>query len=111
MKIQVTEKKPGIILLVLEGDLDMSTSPQVRNALMPLFRKAPSHVIVDLSGVPYIDSSGIATFVEGLQFSRKGNIRFTLAGATPTVESIFDLAYLKSVFEMAPDANRLVDGE
>jgi len=111
LKIQVTEKKPGIILLVLEGDLDMSTSPQVRNALLPLFRKMPSHVIVDLSGVPYIDSSGIATFVEGLQFSRKGNIRFTLAGATPTVESIFDLAYLKSVFEMTPDASRLVDGE
>ncbi|MEN6438765.1 MAG: STAS domain-containing protein [Syntrophobacter sp.] len=111
MKSQVTEKKKGIFLLALEGDLDMSSSPQVRSALLPLFRESPSHIIVDLSRVPYIDSSGIATFVEGLQFSRKSNVRFTLAGATPTVESIFDLAYLKGVFEMVPDADRLLDGE
>jgi len=111
MKSQVTERKKGVFLLSLDGDLDMSTSPQVRNALLPLFRESPSHIIVDLSGVPYIDSSGIATFVEGLQFSRKNNVRFTLAGATPTVESIFDLAYLKGVFEMVPDVDRLLDGE
>lgn len=111
MKIQVTEEKPGTIVLVLVGDLDMSSSPQVRNALVPLFRKTPSHIVVDLSGVPYIDSSGIATFVEGLQLSRKGGVRFTLAGATTAVESIFDLAYLKDVFEMVPDVNGLLDGE
>lgn len=111
MKSRVTEKEKGIFLVALEGDLDMSSSPQVRNTLLPLFRKSPSHIIVDLSGVPYIDSSGIATFVEGLQFSRKGNVRFTLAGATPTVESIFELAYLKSVFEMVPNVDGLLDGE
>jgi anti-sigma B factor antagonist len=66
---------------------------------------------VDLSEVPYIDSSGIATFVETLQLARKGEVRFSLAGACQTVESIFDLAYLKNVFEMAPDVNRLLDGE
>ncbi len=111
MKIQVTEKKPGVFLLVLEGDLDMSTSPQVRNTLLPLFGKAVQHVIVDLSGVPYIDSSGIATFVEGLQLSRKNNIRLTLAGAAPMVESILDLAYLRDVFEMVPDVDGVLGEE
>lgn len=111
MKIKVTERIPGAYIVALEGDLDMSTSPQVRNTLLPLFRKGVSRIVVDLSGVPYIDSSGIATFVEALQLSRKGTVRFTLAGAGPTVESIFELAYLKDVFEMAPDANRLFDGE
>ncbi|MCE5334073.1 MAG: STAS domain-containing protein [Desulfobacteraceae bacterium] len=112
MNIQVAEKKPGVFLVALDGDLDMSTSPQVRNAHLPIFRnKKVSHIVVDLSGVSYIDSSGIATFVEGLQLSRKGNIRFTLAGAGETVESIFDLAYLKNVFEMVPDASRLFHGE
>ena len=111
MKIQVTERLPNTYVIALEGDLDMSSSPQVRNALLPIFRKGASHVVVDLSGVSYIDSSGIATFVEALQLSRKGTIRFTLAGAGPTVESIFDLAYLKEVFEMVPDVDRLFNGE
>lgn len=111
MKIQVTERLPGTYVISLEGDLDMSTSPQVRKALIPIFNKGASHIVIDLSGVPYIDSSGIATFVEALQLSRKGTVRFTLAGAGPTVESIFDLAYLKDVFEMVPDVDRLFNGE
>ncbi len=111
MNIKVNETKPGVFVVSLEGDLDMSSSPQVRNSLLPIFRKKVSHVIVDLSEVPYIDSSGIATFVEALQLSRKSGVRFSLAGACKRVESIFDLAYLKNIFEMAPDTNRLIEGE
>ncbi|MDR3554582.1 MAG: STAS domain-containing protein [Syntrophobacteraceae bacterium] len=111
MNIQVEEKKPGVFVMSLGGDLDMSTSPQVRKVLLPIFRKNVSHIIVDLKDVPYIDSSGIATFVESLQLSRKTQIRFSLAGACPKVESIFDLAHLKTIFEMAPDAGELIGGE
>lgn len=111
MKINVTERKPGVFVVALEGDLDMSTSPELRNTLLPIFQRGASHVVIDLSEVPYIDSSGIATFVEGLQFSLKGDVRFTLAGARASVESIFDLARLKDVFEMAPDADGLFGGE
>jgi anti-sigma B factor antagonist len=111
LNIQVNEKKPGVFVVSLGGDLDMSSSPQVRNILLPIFRKKVSHIIVDLAEVPYIDSSGIATFVEALQLSRKDKVRFSLAGAGRRVESIFDLAYLKNIFEMAPDANALIEGE
>jgi len=111
LKIQVDERKPGVFVVSLAGDLDMSSSPQVRNILLPLFRKQASHIVVDLTEVPCIDSSGIATFVEALQLSRKGQVRFSLAGACRRVESIFDLAYLKNIFEMAPDTNQLIEGE
>ena len=111
MDIRVEEKRPGVFVISLGGDLDMSVSPQVRKVLLPIFRKNVSHIIVDLKDVPYIDSSGIATFVESLQLSRKSNIRFSLAGACRRVESIFDLAHLKSIFEMAPDASELIAGE
>ncbi len=108
MKINVAEKGSGIFVLDLEGDLDMSASPQVRSTLLQILNKTPSHVIVDLSKVAYIDSSGIATFVEGLQLSRKAESRFTLAGANPAVASIFELAHLKEVFELIPDAGRVI---
>jgi len=111
LNIQIDERKPGVFVVSLEGDLDMSSSPKVRNILLPIFLKKVSHIIVDLSKVPYIDSSGIATFVEALQLSRKGKVRFSLAGATRRVESIFDLAYLKNIFEMAPDLSQLMVGE
>ena len=112
MKIQVIERKPTVHVVRIEGDFDMSSSPAVRNSLLPLFAKGgASHIVVDLSGVPYIDSSGIATLVEGLHLSRKGNVRFTLAGAGEAVESVFDLAYLRDVFEMVPTVGELFEGE
>ncbi|HYA40994.1 MAG TPA: STAS domain-containing protein [Syntrophobacteraceae bacterium] len=111
MNIRIDERKPGVFVVSLGGDLDMSSSPQVRDMLLPIFRRKVSHIIVDLSEVPYIDSSGIATFVEALQLSRKGQVRFSLAGACRRVESIFDLAYLKNIFEMAPDLSQLIGGE
>jgi len=111
LNIRIDERKPGVFVVSLGGDLDMSSSPQVRDMLLPIFRRKVSHIIVDLSEVPYIDSSGIATFVEALQLSRKGQVRFSLAGACRRVESIFDLAYLKNIFEMAPDLSQLIGGE
>jgi anti-sigma B factor antagonist len=111
LNIKVDERKPGVFVVSLSGDLDMSSSPEVRNILLPIFRKKAFHVIVDLSNVPYMDSSGIATFVEALQLARKGEVRFSLAGACRKVESVFDLAYLKDIFEMAPDVDQLIVGE
>lgn len=102
MKLCVQERAPQVYMVVVEGEVDMSTSPQLRSHLAPLFKKGTSHVIVELSGVSYIDSSGIATLIEGLQLSRKHNIRFTLAGVHSSVDAVFELAYLKDVFEMVP---------
>jgi hypothetical protein len=51
---------------------------------------------VDLSCVDYIDSSGIASLVEGQQECQKRNIRFALAGMTLNIEAVFDLAKVNS---------------
>ncbi len=111
MKIEVAEKTPNVYVAHLDGEFDMSSSPGVRNALAPLFAKQGlERIVVDLSGVPYIDSSGIATLVEGLHLSRKSGVRLILAGATPTVESVFDLAYLKDVFEMVSSLDEAFEG-
>ncbi len=102
MNIELDEKRPGVYVVALTGDMDMSTSPEVRKLMTPLFRAGNAQVIVDLSGVTYIDSSGIATFVEGLQLSQKTATRLTLAGMKSAVEAVFELAYLREVFHIVP---------
>lgn len=111
MKIGISERRPGAFVMVLEGEVDMSTSPMLRKELLALFQSRAVHIVVDLKGVSYIDSSGVATLVEGLQLSRRGGARFVLAGAGRAVEAVFELAYLKNVFEMVPDAEALFAGE
>jgi anti-sigma B factor antagonist len=51
-----------------------------------------------MSGVSYIDSSGIATLVEGLQLSRQTKTRFGLFGLRPNARSVLELARLHKVF-------------
>jgi anti-sigma B factor antagonist len=103
MRVNVEERRAGVFVVTPEGDVDMSTSPDVRKSMEPLFRKGTVQVVVDLSQVPYMDSSGIATLIEGLQLSQRSVVRFTLAGMTPSVEAAFDLAHLKDVFEVFPE--------
>ena len=103
MNINVKQMSPGVHVVNLHGDVDMSTSPEIRKVVAPIFNKETSRVIVDLSQVPYMDSSGIATLIEGLQQSQKWGIRFILVGMTAQVEAAFDLAHLKEVFEVLPD--------
>jgi anti-sigma B factor antagonist len=111
VKIDVKERKPRLYVITVEGEVDMSTSPDLREVLIPAVKNDAAHVVVDLSGVSYIDSSGIATLVEALKFSRKGEVRLTLAGARPSVEAVFELAYLKDIFEMVPRADQFWEGE
>lgn len=109
MKIDVRKEGGGVAVVSIEGDVDMHTSPGVRDALVPNFQPAVNGIVVDLSGVGYMDSSGIATMIEGLQWSTKEGKRFVLAGLGPAVMDVFALTNLKDVFEFSPDAESAID--
>lgn len=102
MKVLVEERAPGVYLVRPQGEVDMSTSPELRKLLVPLFCPGTRLVLVDLSEVPYMDSSGIATLVEGLQLSQRRSIQFALAGLSPSVSAAFEVAHLMEVFRVVP---------
>lgn len=69
---------------------------------MDLFRKRQQEqIIVNLAEVSYIDSSGIASLVEGLQEARKQNRRFVLVGLREGPRHVLELTRLLNVFEIA----------
>jgi len=78
----------------------MHTSPRVREAQGKALEEGSRGVVVDLSGVGYMDSSGIATLIEGLQRAKREGRNFRLSGLTPAVRDVFDLARLAEVFEI-----------
>jgi len=94
------DKAEGSVTVTVSGDIDMSSSTKMRDALTPLFQNNDKIIVVDLSGVSYIDSSGIATLVEGLQWSRNSNNKFRLAALAPGVKDVFEIARLLTVFEV-----------
>ena len=85
----------------VQGDIDMKTSPEVRAAILDLFdNRGQERVILDLKGVNYIDSSGVASLVEGLQEAKKRNARFILSCLNEAPRHVLDLTRLTSVFEI-----------
>lgn len=106
-KISSTQKKEFGIITV-EGDIDMFTSPGLRDTLVPMFDKGLAGIIVSLSGVSFMDSSGIATLVEGLQWSKKVNKAFVLAGLGTNVLNALSLTKLEKVFSIEADVDTAI---
>lgn len=99
------------VVLKLKGDVDMNTSPDVRSALGMIFKQGVSGMkalLVDLSQVRYMDSSGIATLVEGMQNCMKKGTRLRLFELSPPVRDVFELARLACVFDIYPTKNEAV---
>ena len=65
----------------LSGDIDFANSPELRQwVLREIQENHPPRVVINLSKVNYIDSSGVASLVEGLKASRDLGSRFILFG-------------------------------
>jgi anti-sigma B factor antagonist len=93
------------VCITLTGEIDLSQSPVVRQQLMQIVADKPERLLVDLSNVSYMDSSGVATLVEALQAQRKNNGRMILYGLQPKVRGIFEVSRLDMVFTIVDDAD------
>jgi anti-sigma B factor antagonist len=85
----------------VSGDIDLASSPEVRKALLHEVRdNRRPRVVLNLSAVRYIDSSGVASLVEGLKASRDSGSRFILVGLSGTAREVLQLSRLVKVFEI-----------
>ena len=89
-------------VLPLEGEIDLHVSPRVSASLGAMIEQKPSRVVVDLSKVSYIDSSGLAVLIEGMQNVEAYGGKFLLAGIQENVKPIFEIARLDQVFLIFP---------
>ncbi|MBI5611592.1 MAG: STAS domain-containing protein [Gammaproteobacteria bacterium] len=94
----------------LEGDVDLASSPAARGAILRALAER-RHVVVDLGGVHYLDSSGVASLVEGYQTAKERGLQFALAGVSAGAVKVLQLAHLDKVFRIYPSiAEAMADG-
>ena len=105
-----TETQDGAIVVVPEGDIDLSRSPVLRTSLRQAQTSKPQRLVIDLAGVYYMDSSGVATLVEALQIARRNNTKMVLCAMKDRVRSIFEIARLDTVFTIMPTRDAAVRG-
>lgn len=84
----------------LKGRVDIDSSPNLRDRLLEVLLRQSSDVItVDLSDVPYIDTSGMATLIEALKIARHHQKSFCLQGLTGSVLRLFELTGVLALFK------------
>jgi len=93
----------------VSGDVDLATSPELRKALLRELREVRMpRVILNLRAVRYIDSSGVASLVEGLKVSRDLGARLILYGLNTSIREVLQLSKLVKIFEICESEEQAV---
>src|SRR6476620_2635439 len=102
LRAMAANSKPRIFSL--EGAIDLHVAPELRASLRSIIDdEKPKRLVVDLSQVPYIDSSGIAVLIGAMQsLEHEGGV-FLLAGAQDGLRMILESAKLDQYFRLFPD--------
>lgn len=98
-----------ITIFDVSGDIDLASSPQLRKPLLRELRELRiPRVVLNLKEVHYIDSSGVASLVEGLKAAREVGSRLILFGLNPAIREVLQLSKLLKVFEISETEEQAV---
>ena len=96
--VKDVRKSDDATVVSLSGDVDLHHSPALHAALVQLAADRPKRLLMDLTGVPYIDSSGIGTFVEVFRRVNGYKGKMVFFGLTDRVRSVFEITKLDKFF-------------
>ena len=90
----------GVAVAAVEGEINISTSPQLKKEMEKVTN---AKVVINLSRVGYVDSSGLATLVEILKKARSRGGSLHLTHLSDKVRSLFEITKLDKLFGIYPD--------
>ncbi len=94
----------GVILLKLHGRLDSTTAPELRERVRLNLENGRNLLVLDLSRVTFVDSSGLGSLVAALRSADKAGGNIKISALQPRVRAVFELIRLDHVFEVYEDA-------
>jgi anti-anti-sigma factor len=104
LTVTVSDGPGDRVTLEVTGDLDLSTGPVLEEAILP-YRAAGRHVVLDLSGVPHIDSLGIAVLIRSANDAAEGGWSFSLVSRMPpAVARVLELSGVLPRLSILEDA-------
>lgn len=86
----------------LRGELDLATADRAEDALLAAEAQERSSVILDLSGLRFIDSTGLRLVLRAHRRSREGGARLRLVEGPPEVQRVFRVTGTESLLPFAP---------
>jgi anti-sigma B factor antagonist len=102
--IPAARQEGSALIVAVRGELDLHNSPELRTELLDLLtRTKVTRLVLNLTQVPYMDSSALAVLVEALKKMMKTSGRVALFGLQPRVKGLIEIARLATVFQICKD--------
>jgi anti-sigma B factor antagonist len=90
------------VTLRLVGEIDMSTVPTFDEALTSAVDQAPDRLVIDLSGVEFMDSSGLNALIRARNFLDERGVDLVISRVSEQVRRLFEISGLTTAFMFAP---------
>ncbi len=107
--IQTHQKENGIDIVTITGRLVAADAPEARESLKGIVEAGTGKLIVDLSGVSFIDSSGLSVLISAFKLIRAKGGRMLLSGISKNVQTLLELTRLSEIFEMYASTEAALD--
>lgn len=96
-----TKKVGNVIVVYLQGRLDVHLSADIEKEINKLIKDEPSaHLLLNLAGVEYMSSSGLRIFVSTMRILKESNRKLKLCNMNSAVKKIFEVVELMDMFEI-----------
>lgn len=109
MKFSLDKNEEYTLLTLEESKLDSTIAPELKSEFISLQTTGVKNLILDLSGVKYVDSSGLSAFLTGNRAFRAEGGNFVLVGIQPMVLTLMTITKLDSILQIAADGQEAID--
>ena len=100
------EDRCGVRTLVVAGEIDLATAPAFRRQLDALINDAHSPAFVDLTGVTFLDSSGLSVLVHARRALAAGDVELVLLNPSRLVRKVLEVSGIGALFEIRCHATK-----
>lgn len=100
-----TEDRDGLVHIALAGELDLSTVAKVQEELRRVEAASPATLVVDLSKLTFLDSTGLRCIVTADERARAEGRRIVIVRGPDAVQRVFAITRLEERLEMVDDAS------
>jgi anti-sigma B factor antagonist len=99
-----TEDRDGLVHMALVGELDLSSVAKVQEELRRIESDAPATLVVDLSKLSFLDSTGLRCILTADERARSEGRRIVIVRGPDAVQRVFAITRLEERLEMVDDA-------
>lgn len=99
-RVEEHQPRPGVVVVVVHGDLDLHSADELGDRLVEAVEGGASALVVDLSGVGFLDSQGLGALLRGTRRFGPSKERFRLVVPAAEVRRVFEITALDQVFPL-----------